>query len=69
MFNIAAVQRFFRGKRKDVGSGLRTLDQSIEQILINIQWKKDHQKTIKEWINNKIGDAGEEILRTNQIRI
>ena len=51
---FSAVQMFFRGKRKEVGSGLRNLDQGIEQILINIQWKKSNEKTIYDWIRSKI---------------
>ena len=67
---LSVVQRFFRGKRKDVGSGLRTLDQAIEQILVNIEWKKTHQTTIKEWIDNKLGkENGDVTLKTNQIII
>ena len=55
LYFILAVQRFFRGKRKDVGSGLRNLDQAIEQILINIQWKKANEKTINDWISKRTG--------------
>ena len=66
-FKFSAVQRFFRGKRKDVGSGLRNLDQAIEQILINIQWKKSNEKTINDWISNKIRDPGDNVLSTSQL--
>ena len=64
---IPAVQRFFRGKRKDVGSGLRNLDQAIEQILINKEWKEANEKTIKDWIDNKILETQNKIIDTNPL--
>ena len=66
-FLLSAVQRFFRGRRKDVGSGLRNLDQAIEQILINIHWKKLNEKTIQDWISSKVRDIGNEGLSTNKL--
>jgi len=66
-FDYKAVQRFFRGKRKDVGSGLRNLDQAIEQILINKEWKKENEKAIKDWIDNKILEPHDKIMDTNPL--
>lgn len=51
-FDYENVKEFFRGKR--VGSGKRALDQSMEQILINIHWRQRHEAEIKDWISTKI---------------
>ena len=44
---------FFTGKR--VGSGKRALEQSMEQVLINIHWRKTNEETIRNWIKDKFG--------------
>lgn len=53
-FDFKTVRRFFRGKRKDVGSGMRNLDQAMERILINIQWRKTQETIIMEWIKARV---------------
>ncbi len=59
-FDFDTVKDFFKGKR--VGSGKRALDQSMEQILINIHWRDNHEQEIKNWITNKLGRR-----RTNNV--
>ncbi len=49
------VKSFFRTRRNHVGSGLRALEQSLEQILINIQWRRDQEDNIRRWIGEKLG--------------
>ena len=52
------VRDFFRGQR-NIGSGQRALDQSMEQIKINIQWRSSSEEAIRAWINGQIGDGKE----------
>jgi hypothetical protein len=47
------VKEFFTGKK--VGSGKRALDQSMEQILINIHWRLKNEHEIRDWIGTKLG--------------
>jgi len=47
--------------------GLRNLDQAIEQILINKEWKKENEKAIKDWIDNKILEPHDKIMDTNPL--
>lgn len=54
-FDYDSVKSFFRTRRNHVGSGKRALDQSMEQILINIQWRRDHEDDIRRWILDKLG--------------
>lgn len=42
------MKAFF--KDIDVGSGQRTLDQSLETIKFNIHWVKENAETIDEWL-------------------
>jgi hypothetical protein len=44
---------FFTGKK--VGFGKRALEQSMEQVLINIHWRKTNEETIRNWIKDKFG--------------
>ena len=52
-FDYESVKTFFTGKR--VGSGKRALDQSMEQILVNIHWRKNAESQIRHWIESKLG--------------
>ena len=52
-FDYESVKTFFTGKR--VGSGKRALDQSMEQILVNIHWRKSTESQIRKWIGSKLG--------------
>ena len=47
------VKTFYTGQL--VGSGKRALDQSMEQILINIHWRKTAESQIRHWIESKLG--------------
>ena len=47
------MKDFFR--TRSVGSGRRSLDQSMEQILINIQWRQDHETEIRQWLFDHLG--------------
>ena len=47
---------FFRNRRNHVGSGKRALDQSIEQIKININWRENNEDSVRQWNRNKIGN-------------
>ncbi len=51
-FDLNEVQSFFRSLQ--VGSGQRALAQSLEQIRINIQWRRDHQQQIRNFIDSKV---------------
>ena len=52
-FDYDSVKTFFTGKR--VGSGKRALDQSMEKILININWRQTTEAQIAHWIGAKLG--------------
>ena len=52
-FDYDSVKTFFTGKR--VGSGKRALDQSMEKILININWRQTTEAQIRHWIGAKLG--------------
>ena len=57
-FDYAQVKTFFnKARRKRVGSGRRALDQSMEQILINTQWRETHEADIRAWIQSKVGNS------------
>ena len=45
------MEEFFRLKRNKVGSGMRSLEQSMEQIQINNQWRNDHEESIRDWLS------------------
>ena len=51
-FDYESVKEFFTGKK--VGSGKRSLEQSMEQILINIYWRKNSESQIRHWISQKL---------------
>jgi hypothetical protein len=57
------VKTFFRTRRNHVGSGKRALDQSLEQILINIQWRKDQENSVVKWIQEKLGGQIEQLYQ------
>ena len=60
---LRSVRSFFRGsKRKNVGSGQRALDQSLEQILVNIAWRKQEEETVRQWIVGKLGGQVEKLF-------
>lgn len=52
-FDYQSVKDFFTGKK--VGSGKRALEQSMEQILINIHWRQSSEEEIRTWISSKLG--------------
>ena len=52
-FDYASVKDFFTGKK--VGSGKRALEQSMEQILINLHWRQNSEEQIRNWIKEKFG--------------
>ena len=54
-FDYRKVKAFFKSRRKFVGSGRRSLDQSMEQILINTEWRAEHEEGIKNWLESRIG--------------
>ena len=60
-FDYESVKEFFTGKK--VGSGKRSLEQSMEQILINIHWRSHSEGEIRHWISEKLG------RRTNNLVI
>ena len=67
-YDYDAVTRFFREKRADVGSGIRDLDQGIEQIIINIQWRTENEAIVRDWISNKLAQgADKELLNKNTL--
>ena len=51
---IMRLQKIFSLAKK-VGSGKRALEQSMEQVLINIHWRKTNEETIRNWIKDKFG--------------
>ena len=58
-----SVRSFFRGsKRKNVGSGQRALDQSLEQILVNIAWRNQEEENVRQWIVGKLGGEIEKLF-------
>nr|XP_040569452.1 endoplasmic reticulum aminopeptidase 1-like isoform X3 [Lepeophtheirus salmonis] len=52
-FDYNSVYNFFR--KRNVGSGIRALEQSIEEIRINIRWRQLHEESIKDWLTLKLG--------------
>ncbi|XP_059093631.1 endoplasmic reticulum aminopeptidase 1-like isoform X1 [Tigriopus californicus] len=54
-FDYEQVQDFFIPRRTHIGSGQRALDQSEEQIQINIEWRRDHEEEIRRWMQAKVG--------------
>ena len=60
---LRSVRSFFRGsKRKNVGSGQRALDQSLEQILANIAWRNQEEANVRKWIVGKLGGEIEKLF-------
>jgi len=47
-FDFNEVTTFF--KNRSAGSGQRALEQSIEKIQMNIQWLRQNEKIIEEWL-------------------
>eukprot|EP00095_Tigriopus_kingsejongensis_P000725 snap_masked-scaffold338_size202645-processed-gene-1.10 protein:Tk00725 transcript:snap_masked-scaffold338_size202645-processed-gene-1.10-mRNA-1 annotation:"endoplasmic reticulum aminopeptidase 1" len=60
-FDYEQVQEFFLPRRNHIGSGQRALDQSEEQIRINIEWRKDNEADIRRWMLAKV-DANAKIF-------
>ena len=59
-FDYDQVRDFFTGKK--VGSGKRALEQSMEQILINIYWRQNSEETIRNWIKEKFGRSSNKMV-------
>ncbi|XP_051160347.1 endoplasmic reticulum aminopeptidase 2-like isoform X1 [Leptopilina boulardi] len=49
-YDYKEVSEFF--KNRDVGSGQRMLEQSLEKIRFNIHWVKNNAEVIDEWLTN-----------------
>ena len=37
---------------KDVGAGRRALDQTLEEIQINIEFRRRHEENISDWLKD-----------------
>ena len=44
------VKSFFR--TTDVGSGTRSLEQSLETMKLNINWVKQNEEALLQWLMN-----------------
>jgi len=51
-FDYSQVRSFFSSK--DVGAGQLALKQTLEEIQINIEFRKKYEKKISEWLENNV---------------
>ncbi|PSN33537.1 hypothetical protein C0J52_22449 [Blattella germanica] len=52
-YNSTGVAQFF--KPMNVGSGNRSLKQTLETIRLNIHWVQENQEVINNWLNDYLG--------------
>ena len=50
-FDFSQAQQFFANR--DVGAGSLALKQTLEEIQINIEFRRKYEKKISDWLQNK----------------
>jgi len=43
-----------------LGSGLRSVEQAIELTTTNINWRKNHENEVYEWLQSKLASISQE---------
>jgi len=56
IFPLLQVEAFFKPRKQEVGSGMRALEQSMEQIRVNIRWRQTSEESIRTWFKDKVGE-------------
>ena len=46
------MKAFFELKNDSIGTGKKTVKETLAKIQSNIKWKKDNAADVKEWFNN-----------------
>ncbi|XP_063674891.1 glutamyl aminopeptidase-like isoform X3 [Bolinopsis microptera] len=46
------VKKFFDGKESNIGTGKKTVEETLAKIKSNIKWKKEHFESVKTWFTD-----------------
>ena len=49
------MKAFFDGKESNIGTGKKTVEETLAKIKSNIKWKKEHFENVKKWFT-ELGD-------------
>ena len=46
------METFFASKESNIGTGKKTVEETVAKIKSNIKWKKEHFDNVKKWFTD-----------------